>query len=238
MSAPLPRRVLALGAHPDDIELSCAGTLAKFLEAGSEVHLAVACRGDRGGSSGPDPDLANCRHLEARHAAEALGAPIHFLDIGDTDVWDTPELRRRFISLFRVTRPELILTHCSNDYHDDHVRVSDLACKCAWFAASPGHLTDEPPLDAPPGVFFMDNLAGIGFEPTHLVDISATFETKRRMLACHESQLRRADGGMSKLVEMSETLARLRGFQCGASFAEGFRPALLWGRRRAEPVFP
>src|SRR5262249_45358912 len=66
----LPRRVLAIGAHPDDIELSCAGTLARFLEAGASVHLAVVCRGDRGGS---DRGLTERRRQEARSAAEVLG---------------------------------------------------------------------------------------------------------------------------------------------------------------------
>lgn len=231
----LPRRVLAVGAHPDDIELLCAGTLAKFVAAGSEVELAIACRGDRGGSlTGPDPAIAARRREEARAAAAILGAPVHFLDFGDADVWDTPDARRMVSALLRQTRPELVLTHGPNDYHVDHVRAGELVCRCAWFAASPGHATGQPPLAAPPAVFYMDNLAGIAFEPTHLVDVTATFEVKRRMLACHDSQLDRAGG----LHELAQTLARLRGFQAGVTYAEGFRPAPLWGRRRTEPVFP
>jgi LmbE family N-acetylglucosaminyl deacetylase len=230
-----PRRVLALGAHPDDIELLCAGTLARFLAAGCAVELAIACRGDRGGASaGPDPELAARRHEEARSAAAILGAPVHFLDFGDAGVWDSAESRQVVLQLLRETRPELILTHGPTDYHADHVRVGELACHCAWFAASAGHATGQPPLDGPPAVFYMDNLGGMGFEPTHLVDVTASFETKRRMLECHGSQLGRPGG----LAELAETLARLRGFQAGVDYAEGFRPATLWGRRRAEPVFP
>ena len=234
--SPLPRRVLALGAHPDDIELSCAGTLARFLQAGSEVHLGVACRGDRGG--GDRASLALRRRDEARRAAEILGAPIDFLDLGDAEVSDTPEARLRFVRLLREVRPELVITHGPDDYHDDHVRVGSLACKCAWFAASPGHDTEQPPLESPPSVVFMENVAGLGSQPTHLVDISATIDVKRRMLACHRSQLDRRDSGMSRLEEIAETLARLRGLQCGVSHAEGFRPAPLWGRLRPEPLFP
>jgi LmbE family N-acetylglucosaminyl deacetylase len=238
MSSMLPKRVLALGAHPDDIELTCAATLARFLRAGATVHMAVACRGDRGGSSGPDPALGQLRADEARRAAAILGASIDFLDLGDSEVEDDPETRRRVIVLLRSVRPDLIITHAPSDYHADHVRVGELASKCAWFAASPGHETGQPPLDTTPTVVYMDNVAGINFEPTHLVDVTDTIDIKRRMLACHESQLNRPDSGISRLEELAETLARLRGFQCGVAYAEGFRPALLWGRRRPEPIFP
>jgi len=239
LTATLPRRVLAIGAHPDDIELSCAGTLARYLRAGTHVHLAVACRGDRGsGGCGPDPELARRRADEARCAAGLLGAGIDLLDLGDAEVADVPETRRLFLRLLRSVRPDLIITHDPADYHHDHVHVSELAVNCAWFATSPGHDTGQPPLDTMPAVVYMDNVAGINFEPTHLVDITDTIDLKRRMLACHQSQLSRTDSGVSHLEELAETLARLRGLQCGVGHAEGFRPALMWGRRRAEPIFP
>jgi LmbE family N-acetylglucosaminyl deacetylase len=234
----LPRRVLAIGAHPDDIELSCAGTLAKFLRAGTFVHLAVACRGDRGGSNGPDAEFAARRADEARCAAAILGAPLDLLGLGDADVHDTPETRLLFLRLLREVRPDLIITHAPTDYHADHVRVGALVSDCAWYAASPGHASGQPPLDGPPAVVYMDNVAGINFEPTHLVDISGMIDVKQRMLACHHSQLTRSDSGMSRLEELAEALGKLRGLQCGVAVAEGFRPALMWGRRRAEPIFP
>lgn len=231
----LPRRVLAIGAHPDDIELLCGGTLAKYAMSGTEVHMAVVCLGDRGGAT---PGLAEVRQQEARRAAAVLGAPITFLGIGDAEVRDVLDTRALFLDLVRDVRPDLILTHGPNDYHEDHVQTSRLAVSCAWYSASAGHASDYPPLEWPPAVVFMDNIAGVDFEPTHLVDISDTIVLKRRMLACHESQLARSDGGLPDLEELAETLARLRGFQCGARYAEGFRPASHWGRRRPEPLFP
>lgn len=206
----LPQRILAVGAHPDDIELLCAGTLVRFLQLGSTVSLAIACQGDRGGSD--DPAWSTRREEEARAAAEVLGAPVEFLRLGDADVWDTPVVRKLFIGMLRRAQPELVITHAPNDYHDDHVRVSDIVCKCSWFAASVGHVGDEPPLPAAPAVIYMDTIAGIGFEPTHLVDISDTLEVKRQMLACHRSQTTRQDAGMHQLDEMLVTQARLRGF--------------------------
>src|SRR5262245_53123921 len=117
MNDALPQRVLAIGAHPDDIELSCAATLAKFIRAGSYVHLAVACRGDRGGASGPDAALAARRADEARGAAAILGAPVDFLGLGDAEVQDTPETRLLFLRLLRAVRPDLVITHAPTDYH-------------------------------------------------------------------------------------------------------------------------
>lgn len=231
----LPRRVLAVGAHPDDVELLCAGTLAKFVTTGSEIHIAVVCRGDRGGAV---PGLPAIRQEESRRAAAVLGAPLTFLGIGDAEVRETVEMRSLFIDLLRDVRPELILTHGPNDYHDDHTTTSRLIATCAWYAASVGHRSEQPVLDIPPAILYMDNIAGIGSEPTHLVDITDTIVLKRRMLACHRSQLRRSDSGLPDLEELAETLARLRGLQCGVRYAEGFRAAPHWGRRRPEPLLP
>jgi LmbE family N-acetylglucosaminyl deacetylase len=233
----LPRRVLALGAHPDDLELACAGTLARFVEAGSTVRLAVACQGDRGGD-GPPESLAATRREECLRSAAILGVSIDFLGFGDSDVPDTFEARDAVVRLIRETRPDLILTHAPDDYHEDHVRVGQLTARATWSAASSGHRDGLAPLDRPPVIAYIENTAGLGPPPTHFVDISATIDLKRRMLACHASQLPRDDGGISDLADLAQTLARLRGFQCGVRFAEGFRTADLWGRRRPEPLFP
>jgi LmbE family N-acetylglucosaminyl deacetylase len=231
--------VLAIGAHPDDLELLCSGTLARFLDLGVAVELAVACRGDRGGSIGPDPDLADRRRSEAEAAARVLGVPIRFLEFGDSDLYDSPESRARFVGLLRESRPDLVITHPPEDYHADHVRVGELAGMACWFAASGGWVVgDLPPLETPPSLVFMDTIAAVGFEPTQYVDISATIDRKRRMFECHASQAAREDGGIHALAELLEVQARLRGFQCGARYAEAFRTAPLWGRMRAGPLLP
>ena len=235
----LPGRVLAIGAHPDDLELLCSGTLARLLDLGVAVELAVACRGDRGGSIGSDPALADCRRAEAEAAAEALGAPIHFLGFGDSDLYDCPESRARFVALLRESRPELVITHPPEDYHVDHVRVGELAGMACWFASSGGWVVDgRPPLGRPPALVYMDTIAAVGFEPAHYVDVSGTFDRKRRMLGCHASQTGREDGGIHALAELMEVQARLRGFQCGVRYAEAFRPAPRWGRIRPGGLLP
>src|SRR5262249_20328023 len=159
---------------------------------------------------------------------------LDLLDIGDAQVVDTPEIRGQVLRLLRAVRPDLIITHSPADYHQDHIRLGTLVAHCAWFATSPGHDTGQPPLEALPAVVYMDNVAGINFEPTHYVDITDTIALKRQMLACHQSQINRTDSGISRLEDMAETLAKLRGFQCGVAYAEAFQPAPLWGRRRPE----
>ncbi len=237
MSGALPRRVLAIGAHPDDLELACSGTLAKFVAAGCAVHLAVATRGNRGGS-GTDEELTERRRSESLRAAAEIGVPVTFLGFGDSELTDSTESREAVLSLLRTVRPELVITHATDDYHDDHVGLGDLVAKCTWYAASAGHRADHPALDRPPALAWMENTAGVGPFPTHFVDITGMMDLKRRMLAHHTSQVSRSDGGISELAELAETLSRLRGFQCGVRFAEGFRLPELWGRRRPEPIFP
>lgn len=234
----LPKRVLAIGAHPDDIELCCAGTLARFVAAGSAIELAVVCKGDKGGATPSGHELATLREAESRKSAAVLGAPIHFLGLPDGAVFDTPQTRVMFLSLLRKVRPELVLTHSPGDYHDDHVQVSALAAKSSWFAASPGHRSEQSALSSPPAVMFFDHHAGAGFDPTHFVDVTTTIETKRRMLECHQSQLARTDSAMAELVARMESLARVRGWQCGVGYAEAFRAASSFGLCRPGTLLP
>lgn len=234
----LPRRVLAIAAHPDDIEWSCAGTLALFRQQGAAVGIAIACRGDLGGSGAEN--LAATRRDEASRSAAIIGAEIFFFGQPDASIRDDAATREHFLWTIRSFNPDLILTHSPTDYHHDHRVVSQLATDCSWFAASPGHRTDPPttPVRQPVPIMYFDNLAGMDFQPTHLVDISSVIETKQAMLRCHQSQLNRTDSGMDLLEEMAMTLSKLRGMQCNVRYAEGFAACGRFGRRMPEPIFP
>jgi LmbE family N-acetylglucosaminyl deacetylase len=233
------RSVLAVGAHPDDCELLCGGTLAAFAAQRIAVTICAVARGDKGSRVIPPEQFAAQRQAEATKAARVIGAKFVRLDAADGEVAATPELQGRLLEIIRRVRPDLILTHWPDDYHADHRETAELVIDCSWYAASPGHRTQSAALDEPVPVFYMDTLAGLSFEPTEYVDISGVWATKEELLRCHASQLGpTAQHGEGDLVSLARDLARFRGRQCGVEFAEGFRACLKWKRVRPYRMLP
>jgi LmbE family N-acetylglucosaminyl deacetylase len=218
-------RVLAVMAHPDDAELLCAGTLARARGDASAVAICVMCRGDKGvGSSSAGRDAATVRREEAAAAAELLGAKLFWFNAGDGELFDTYDQRRALIEIYRQFRPTLVLAHSPEDYHADHRAASALAEAASWFAASRGHVTDSPALDAPPALWFCDTIEMAGFTPELYVDVSPQVSLKRQMLECHRSQLERGkDKDFAPLAELMLRQAEARGRQAGVPAAEAVR---------------
>jgi LmbE family N-acetylglucosaminyl deacetylase len=216
--------VFALGAHPDDIECTCAGTLAALARRGVEVHVAVATDGWCGSYDLPGPEIAAVRLEEARRAAEIAGAAsFHHLGMHDQGTEVTIERRRELVNLIRRLGVTVLLGHAPNDYHVDHRNAGELLFQARCAAVVP-NFADEPPLEHPPHHAFIDNEQGIAFEPHVWIDVSETIEVKRQMLGAHRSQvdlMRQMYG--EDLVDMVERLTRMRGGQRGCEFAEGFR---------------
>lgn len=233
------QRVLAVGAHPDDCELLCGGTLALFATRRVAVTICAMARGDKGWREVPPEEFAAQRHAEATRAASVIGAEFVCLEAGDGDVSAMPDLREKLLEAIRRARPDLILTHWPDDYHADHRATGELVTDCSWFAASPGHRTQLPALDEAVPVFYLDTLAGLSFEPTEYVNIAAMWPKKQEMLRCHASQLGpAAQHGEGDLVALARDLARFRGRQCGVEYAEGYRPCLKWKRVRPYRMLP
>ncbi len=232
-------RVLAVVAHPDDVELLCAGTLARGKADGASVAMCTMCRGNRGLAAGESANersfgVSEVRQAEFTAAAELLGAEVFFGEIGDGDLADTPDQRRVLISIYRRYQPTLVLAHSPDDYHADHRAASQLAEAASWFACSAGHVTGEPPLAEPPAVWLMDTVEMHGFSPGFYVDVSEHLALKREMLACHKSQLERAgDSGFAPLEQLMLRQAQVRGEQAGTEAAEAFRIHPAWKRIRA-----
>jgi LmbE family N-acetylglucosaminyl deacetylase len=216
--------VFALGAHPDDIECTCAGTLAALVRRGIEVHVAVATDGWCGSYELAGPEIAAVRLEEARRAAEIAGAAsFHHLGMHDQGTEVTIERRRELVNLIRRLKVTVLLGHAPNDYHVDHRNSGELIFQARCAAVVP-NFADEPPLTHPPHAAFIDNEQGISFEPEIWIDIGETIDIKRKMLAAHQSQVdltKRMYG--QNLVEMIERLTRMRGGQRGCVYAEGFR---------------
>jgi N-acetylglucosamine malate deacetylase 1 len=232
-------RVLAIGAHPDDLEILCGGTLARFAGRGDPVTMLVMSDGSAGHAQIPAPELASIREREARAAAAVIGAELVWLGLPDEFIFNDEPTRRRLLDAIRAARPDLILTHAPVDYHPDHVATHRAVFDASFVMGLPNVQTPSPPHPGVAPLFYFDTLAGQGFLPTEYVDISETFAVKREMLRQHASQvewLQYHDG--IDIVAFMETVARFRGLQCGAEYAEGFQHADVWPRVRTARLLP
>lgn len=218
--------VLAVGAHPDDVDAFCGGTLALLAGRGVPVHIAVATAGE-GGIPGADPASARATRLaEGERAAAVCGvASFAWLGMEDQAAVASPEARARLADHIRRIGANLLVTHPPSDYHADHRAVTDLvhAMRIAACATNVGR---EPALRSAPDLAYMDATQGLGFEPHVWIDVSATWETKVAMLRAHESQAKL--GGETELMSLIESLGRLRGDQRGCRHAESFRGCGTW----------
>ena len=222
--------VLAVGAHPDDIEFLCAGTLAKYKRLGHEVAMAIATNGEVGSSTLPKAEIAAIRRKEAASSSAVIGAEFHWLGYPDEFLFNNADTRLRFIDLVRQVRPDLILCHDpENDYHPDHVTSGRLVWDTHVMVTVPNIVTEHPPCAKIPEIVYMDTIGGVNFIPDRYINIAADMDRKRAMLSCHKSQEQwMMDMYKVTTVGMMESFSRMRGFQCGCAFAEGFRVPPMW----------
>lgn len=222
-----PARALAIFAHPDDPEVACAGTLAAWTAAGSEVHLVIANEGDKGRMpANDDRPLADVRRDEAERAAEVLElASLQLLACPDGDLENTSAVRAQLIELVRALRPEVVIApdptavFFGDTYvnHHDHRAlgwaVLDISGSMAGGALYAPHA-------GPPHQISSLLLAGT-LEPDTWVDIGDTLAKKLAALRCHVSQL--DEGGADVLADLVEARAEDAGRSAGVRYAEGFR---------------
>jgi LmbE family N-acetylglucosaminyl deacetylase len=217
--------ILAIGAHPDDIEILCAGTLARYAEQGHTIFMASFTSGNMGDLQVPPAELASIRKTEAEAAGAIIGARLLWPAIDDELVFPNETQRHTMIDLLRQADPDVVFTHSPNDYHPDHRYVSQLLFD-SYFQKGLPHIPgqDQPACRfGQTQVYYMDTLAGIGFNPTEFVDITSVIETKRRMLECHQSQVRSLrELAQTGLVELIEIQSRFRGLAARCRYAEGF----------------
>jgi len=223
--------ILAIHAHPDDVEHLCAGTLSLLAAQGHVLKIVTATAGECG-SSGPDlAETAATRKAEAAAAAAMLGAAYRCADLPDLGVFNDDACRRRITEMVRWAAPDVVITASPVDYHPDHEAVS-LLVRDACFAASVPHYATGParPMTTIPHLYFMAPIGGRDREGRWVaddfgVDVSIAFETKGRMLLAHESQhawVERQHGISDHLASM-EAFSRRKGKDFGAEHAEGFR---------------
>ncbi len=176
-----PVDILAIGAHPDDVELGCGGTLARLAAAGRRVGILHLTRGEAGTLGTPGE-----RHREAERAAEILGAAdLAILDCGDGNLRTGAAEEELLIAELRRLRPELVFAPTPADRHPDHGRSHRLAVDACFYAGLARRGQGEPHR---PGAIFTYMQHDL-FEPAFVVDVTATWPTKMAALDAYGSQI-------------------------------------------------
>jgi len=233
------KSVLAIGAHPDDIEILCGGTLAKYAQMDVKVSMAVLTDGSAGHMVIPPDELAEIRHSEATNSANTIGADLYWLGYDDAKLQDDIETRMEVVELIRKAKPDLIITHTPNDYHPDHRAVSNLVFGATFASGLKNIKTESPYHEGVQPISYFDTVNGSNFIPTEFVDISGTYEIKKQMLLCFESQVKwLKDHDDVDFLDMVETQSKSRGYQCGVEYAEAFGSENVWPRSNPYRLLP
>ena len=190
--------VLAIGAHPDDIELGCGGTLLAHHRRGDRLHLLVMTTGERG------PQASRSRIQEQQDAAALLDAELHWGGFADGAVPTGREAIDVIQSVLGDVRAEVVYTHAPRDTHQDH-RATGLATLSACRRLTRVLMYESPTSE--------------GFGPSLYVDVNGLVEAKSDLIRAHVSQVLK--NGLVDL-EAVEALARSRGFQARIRNAEAF----------------
>lgn len=241
--------VLAIMAHPDDIEITCAGTLALLKQAGWEIHLATMTPGDLGSSTLSAKKISDVRRGEAQRSAEYLAAGYTCLEFDDLTIVCNAKSKRKVCNLMRKVRPDLVITHPPQDYMMDHEETARIVREAAFASTIPNWKSKADkkklaPCAALPVVLYADPIENINFTGARVaarqvVDITTVIDTKELMLAAHESQrswLRDQHGEDEYLLAMRRWAAdRARDFkQKTVLYAEGFNQHLGHSFPRAD----
>ena len=199
--------ILAIGAHPDDIEYGCAGTLIKYAERGHHIYLMVLTSGQEGGSS-------EIRKQEQENAAELMSVQkIFWGGYHDTQLPLSKELIEKIEEVLGEVNPDLILVNYGDDTHQDHRILTQATMSATRYVRN---------------VLFFEVPTTQNFNPQVYVDISDTLERKSQVLNAHASQVMKTNIEDMYIIELAQANATFRGIQGRVKFAEAFAPLRLF----------
>ena len=218
----MPVDILAVGAHPDDIELTCAGTLVMQAKRGRRFGILDLTSGEMGTRGS-----AKTRETEARRAAEILGAAFReTLDLTDGGLQTGRAAELAVIEVIRREKPRLVLTSYPEDRHPDHARAGRLVTDAAFYAGL-RKLETALPAHRPQQVLYYSTF--LLQEPSLLVDVTLAMETRREAMRAFASQFhdpasREPQTMLSQesFLEKVEARARHFGMIAGVEYADGF----------------
>lgn len=202
-----PMRILALGAHPDDIEVGCGGTLIKYAENGHRIFLMVMTEGGQGG-------LPDVRQREQAQAAKILRAEkVYWGGYQDTEVPLGRELIQTVEEIVKKIEPHFIFVHYHDDTHQDHRHLAMSTITATRYTKN---------------VLFYEGPTTQNFAPTVFVDIDQALDRKIQSLEAHASQVSKTNIEGLSIADVVRSSAHFRGIQGRVKNAEGFLPLRLF----------
>ena len=194
--------ILAIGAHPDDIEFGCGGTLMRYAQKKHNVYLLILTSGEVGGQ----PSKRRCEQEKA--ATLMRVKKIYWGDFIDTEIPRDRSVIMAIERVIRIVKPQMVLFNFLSDIHQDHRALAHAALSATRYTRE---------------VLFYEVTTTQGFEPDVFVDISPVMEKKIRLLKLHCSQVHRTRVQNLSILESARSCAIFRGYQGRVKYAEGFR---------------
>jgi LmbE family N-acetylglucosaminyl deacetylase len=201
-------KILALGPHPDDIEIGCGGNLIKYVDGGHELYMMVMTFGDKGGNR-------DIRKSEQLKAAEIMGVK-DLIWGGYEDTQLTPNMNQLVMdieTILKKIRPDFFFVVYGDDSHQDHRALSKAAVSASRYIKN---------------VLFYEVPTSQNYAPTVFVDIRSTVDRKIKALMAHESQVMKTNIEGLNIADIARSTAVFRGIQGRVGMAEGFVPLRLF----------
>lgn len=198
--------VLAIGAHPDDIEYGCGGMLTKYAQRGHDVYLWIASDGSLGGDG-------SVRRQEQADSALVMGArEVFWGDYKDTEIPLTRELIVRIEAAIRQIQPRMIFVHFPDDTHQDHRNLAQGTLSATRYV---------------PNFLFYEGPTTQNFTPNCFTDIEKVLDKKLACLEAHRSQVAKTNIEDLTILELAVSSANFRGIQARVKYAEAFQSIRL-----------
>jgi LmbE family N-acetylglucosaminyl deacetylase len=198
--------VLAIGAHPDDVEYGCGGMLTKYAQKGHDIYLWIASNGALGGDGG-------VREQEQVESARIMGVrEVFWGRYPDTEIPLNRELIVRIEAVIRQIEPRMIFVHCPDDTHQDHRNLAQGTMSATRYV---------------PNFLFYEGPTTQNFTPNCFTDIEPVLEDKLACLKAHRSQVTKTNIEDLTILELARSSANFRGIQARVKYAEAFQSIRL-----------